>query len=116
EYDAALKLNLRDPQVCLEAHRNRGYWCVGLRQWGEAAAEFAKASQLQPDDSYLWRFRALAHFAAGDADAYRQPCAAMLKRFEKTEVRQTAGNVLLACVLRDDTLPDMARLLPLTRV
>ena len=34
----------------------------------------------------------------------------------KTEDRETAGNVLLACVLRDDTLPDMARLLPLTRV
>jgi tetratricopeptide (TPR) repeat protein len=116
EYDAALKLNPRDPQVRLEAHRNRGYWCAGLSQWGEAAAEFAKASQLQPDDSYLRRFRAVAHFAAGDADAYRQTCTAMLERFEKTEDRLTAGNVLLACVLRDDTLPDMARLLPLTRV
>jgi tetratricopeptide (TPR) repeat protein len=116
EYDAAMKLSTRDPRVRLEAHRNRGYWCAGLRQWGEAAAEFAEAGELQPDDSYLWRFRAVAHFAAGNADAYRQTCAAMLKRFEKTEDRQTAGNVLLACVLSDDTLPDMARLLPLTRV
>jgi tetratricopeptide (TPR) repeat protein len=40
----------------------------------------------------------------------------MLERFEKTEDRQTAGNVLLACVLREDTLPAMDRLLPLTRV
>jgi eukaryotic-like serine/threonine-protein kinase len=116
EYDAALKLTPRDPQVLLEAHRNRGYWCTEQRQWGEAAAEFAKASELQLDDSYLWRFQAVAHLAAGDADAYRRTCAAMLERFEKTEVRLTAGNVLLACVLRDDTLPDMARLLPLTRV
>jgi serine/threonine protein kinase/Flp pilus assembly protein TadD len=116
EYDAALKLNPRDPQVRLEAHRNRGYWCTGLRQWGEAAAEFAKASELQPDDSHLRCFQAVAHFAAEDADSYRQTCAAMLVRFEKTEDRQTAGNVLLACVLKEDTLPAMARLLPLTRV
>jgi tetratricopeptide (TPR) repeat protein len=116
EYDAALKLSPLDPQVRLEAHRNRGSWCTDLRQWGEAAAEFAKASELRPDDSDLWFFQAVAHFAAGDVNAYRQTCAAMLKRFEKTEDRRTAGNVLQAVVLMDDTLPDMARLLPLTRV
>jgi uncharacterized protein (TIGR03067 family) len=116
EYDAALKLNPQDPQVRLESHRNRGYGFTGLRQWGKAAAEFAKASELQPDDSNLWRFRAVAHFAMGDADAYRQTCAAMLQRFKKTEDDRTAANVLLACVLRDDTFPDMGRLLPLTRV
>jgi serine/threonine protein kinase/uncharacterized protein HemY len=116
EYDAALKLNPRDPQVRLEAHRNWGYRCTGLRQWREAAAEFAKASELQPDDSYLWRYRAVAHLAAGDAEAYRQTCTAMLERFEKTEDRVAAGNVLLACVLKQDALPSMTRLLPLTRV
>jgi serine/threonine protein kinase/Flp pilus assembly protein TadD len=116
EYDAALKLSPQDPQIRLEAHRNRGYCCTGLGQWGEAAAEFAKACELGPDDSYLWRFRAVAHVAAGDVAAYRQASTAMVERFEKTEDRDTAANVLLVCVLRDDTLPDMARLLPLTRV
>jgi serine/threonine protein kinase/tetratricopeptide (TPR) repeat protein len=116
EYDAALKLHLQDPRVRVEAHRNWGYRCTGLRQWREAAAEFAKASELQPEDSYLWRYRAVAHFAAGDAEAYRQTCAAMLERFEKTEDRTAAGNVLLACVLRQDALPRMDRLLSLTRV
>ena len=38
----------------------------------------------------------------------------MLDRFEKTEDPLTAGHVLQACVLRDDALPDMTRLLPLT--
>jgi tetratricopeptide (TPR) repeat protein/tRNA A-37 threonylcarbamoyl transferase component Bud32 len=116
EYDAAMRLDLRDPLVRVEAHRNWGYRCTGLRQWREAAAEFAKASELQPDDSYLWRYRAVAHLAAADAEAYRQACTAMLERFEKTENRVAAGNVLLVCVLRQDALPCMARLLPLTRV
>jgi serine/threonine protein kinase/Flp pilus assembly protein TadD len=116
EYDAALKLSPQDPQIRVEAHRNQGYCRVARGQWGEAAAEFAKACELRPEDSYLWRCRAVAHFAAGDVDAYRQACAAMLERFETTEDRATAGNVLLACVLRDGTLPDMARLLPLARI
>ncbi|HEV3118398.1 MAG TPA: protein kinase, partial [Gemmataceae bacterium] len=116
EYDAALKLSPQDAQIRLESHRNRGYYCKDLRQWGESAAEFGKACELAPDDSYLWRFRAVAHVAAGDVAAYRQDCTAMMERFGKTEDRVTAANVLLVCVLRDDTLPDMARLLPLTRV
>jgi len=116
EYDAALKLSPQDPQIRLEAHRNRGYCCIGRCQWGKAAAEFAKACELGPDDSYLWRFRAVAHVAAGDVAGYRQAGTAMVERFEKTEDRDTAANVLLVCVLRGDTLPDMARLLPLTRV
>jgi serine/threonine protein kinase/Flp pilus assembly protein TadD len=116
EYDAALKLSPQDPQIRLEAHRNRGYYCTGLRHWREAAAEFTKACELAPDDSYLWRFRAVAHVAAGDVAAYRQACTAMVDRFEKTKDRVTAGNALLVCVLRDDSLRDMTRLLPLTRV
>jgi tetratricopeptide (TPR) repeat protein len=116
EYDAALKLSPQDRQIRLEAHRNRGYSYTGLRQWGEAAGEFARACELRPDDSYLWRFRAVAHLAAGDVAAYRQACMAMVERFGKTEDRVAAGNVLLVCVLRGDTHPGMARLLPLTRV
>ncbi len=116
EYDAALKLSPQDAQTRLEAHLNRGNCCTGLGQWGEAAAEFGKACQLGPDNTYLWRFRAVAHVAAGDVAAYRQACTAMVERFEKTDDRVAAGNVLNACVLRGDTLPDMARLLPLTRV
>jgi tetratricopeptide (TPR) repeat protein len=116
EYDAALELIPQDLVIRLEAHRSRGSHFVELRQWKEAAAEFTKASELRPDDSYLWRFRAVANIAQGDADAYRQTCATMLDRFEKTDDAVTAGNVLLSCVLREDALPDMSRLLPLTRV
>jgi hypothetical protein len=40
----------------------------------------------------------------------------MLERFGRTEDSLTAGNVLMACVLQNDALPDMKRLLPLTRL
>jgi tetratricopeptide (TPR) repeat protein len=116
EYDAALKLSPQDSQIRMEAHRNQGYRYVHLGRWREAAAEFARATELQPDDAHLWRCRAVANFAAGEGNSYRRTCAAMLERFEKTEDRRKAGNVLLACVLQADALPDMARLLPLTRV
>jgi tetratricopeptide (TPR) repeat protein len=40
----------------------------------------------------------------------------MLERFAQTTDHATAGNVLLVCVLRDDAISDMGRLLPLTPV
>jgi eukaryotic-like serine/threonine-protein kinase len=116
EFEAALRLSPQDPQVLLEAHRSRGMCGVKRRQWHDAAAEFAKAALLRPDDACLWRYQAVAHFANGDEGALRQTCTAALDRFAKTEDRGTAANVLLACVLRDDTIADMARLLPLLRV
>jgi tetratricopeptide (TPR) repeat protein len=115
-YDAALLLSPQDPLIRLEAHRNRGALCAERRQWPEAAAEFARAAELRPDDAYLWRFRAVAHFAAGESAAYQQVCSAMLERFATTGDRTTAGNVLMACVLRGNALDEMSRLLPLAEV
>jgi eukaryotic-like serine/threonine-protein kinase len=116
EFEAAWKLSPDDALIRLETHRNRGACGVHRRQWRDAAAEFAKAVELRPDDPKLWRFRAVALFADGDFDAHRQTCMAMLERFARTEDRFAAGNLLLACVLRDDVLPDMVRLLPIARV
>jgi tetratricopeptide (TPR) repeat protein len=116
EYDTALRLNPHDAQVQAESHRCRGRCCADRRQWREAAAEFGAAAQMRPDDTYLARFQAVAHFAAGDVDAYRHVCATMLDRFAHTQDHATAGNVLLVCVLRDDAVSDMGRLLPLTPV
>ncbi len=116
EYAVALTAVPHDAQVRLEAHRNRGYGHVELHQWRQAAAAFARASELKPDDIRYRAFRAVAHLAAGDLGAYRHTCAALVQRFQKTTDRLAACNVLLPCLLRDDTLPDMDRLLPLARL
>jgi tetratricopeptide (TPR) repeat protein len=111
-----LKLRPHDPQIRLEAHRNRGYYHVGHRQWDQAAAEFARASELQPHDKHLWQFTAAAHLAAGDSDAYGRVCAGMLERFRKTQDPEVAYQVVYTCVLRQDALADLDQLLPLARV
>jgi len=116
EFQVALRLNPDDMQIHLEACRNRGKGCVERRQWRDAAVEFLRATEIRPDDSYLWRFLAIAYFADGDVDALRATCMAMLDRFARTNDRFAAANVLLACVLRGDALPDAVRLAPLTRV
>src|SRR5262249_29392833 len=86
------------------------------RQWHDAAVEFTKAGELRPGDANLWRSRAVAQFADGDVEAYRQTCIAMLDRFAQVDERFAAGNLLTSCVLRDDSIPDISRLLPLTRI
>jgi serine/threonine protein kinase/Flp pilus assembly protein TadD len=116
EYAAALQRLPDDPQIRMEAHRNRGYGCIQPGQWKRAAAEFDQASELQPNEVLLGLFRAVAHLKAGDTDAYRRACDDLVQRFEKTEDPRIADDVLRACVLRPDALPDMARLLPLARV
>jgi len=116
EYDAALQRLPQDPVIRLEAHRNRGYGYLQFRQWKPAAAEFAQAWELQPEDGYLGLFSAVTHLAVGEVEEYRRTCTALVQRFEKTSNQEIARNVLLACVLRQDALPDMGRLLPLARV
>jgi tetratricopeptide (TPR) repeat protein len=116
EYADSLKVWPQDPQVRLEAHRNRGYRYVQLGRWSQAASEFARASELQPDDACLWHFRAVAHLRAGEVRAYEQVCAAMVDRSEKTEDPKAAYHVVYSCVLRDGAIRDMARLVPLARV
>jgi tetratricopeptide (TPR) repeat protein len=116
EYAEAFKRLPDDPQIALEVHRNRGYIHIGRRQWAQAASEFDQASELTPNDSMLWRFGVVAHLGAGEVTAYRQRCASLFARFESTHERDVARDVLLACSLRPDTIPDAARFLLLVQV
>jgi serine/threonine protein kinase/predicted Zn-dependent protease len=116
DYAEALTAWPHDRQIQFEARVNRAQSLIHLGQWREAAGELAQASELQPDVAHLWRFQAIALLAAGDVNAYRQTCVAMVKRFEKSDSAWTACNVLVACVLRDGALADPAPLLPLARV
>jgi eukaryotic-like serine/threonine-protein kinase len=116
EYAAALAKLPEEPQIALEAHRNRGYGHVDRSEWQGAAAEFDLAGELNPADDHLGLFGAVAHLAAGEIDAYRRTCEGLVERFEKTEQLAVACNVILACVLRPDSLMDMERLRPLVHV
>jgi tetratricopeptide (TPR) repeat protein len=95
EYDAAVRLSPLDVQIRAESYRNRGSSFVDRGEWAEAAAEFASAAELEPNDADLWRCQAMAEVAAGDFDAYRRTCAAMMERFAQTTDHATAGYVLL---------------------
>jgi tetratricopeptide (TPR) repeat protein len=115
-YDEALKQWPNDRQVRFEAHRNRGNGHAEAGRWSKAAVAFARALEIAPDEAYLWRFRAVALFAAGHVDEYREVCAAMIDRFEKSSDAWTACNVVFACVLGADALTETSRLLPVAEV
>jgi serine/threonine protein kinase/Flp pilus assembly protein TadD len=112
EYVAALALSPEDEKIRREWHRSRAYGHIRSKQFDLAAAEFDAASMLDPDDSDLWRFRAIAHLAARDIDEYRRICCRFLERFRVTDDRATAHDLVEACVLRPDSLPDMCELIP----
>ncbi|MBI2827076.1 MAG: serine/threonine protein kinase [Planctomycetia bacterium] len=116
EYATALELRPGDVQTLLESYRVRGYLHVRRKEWNDAAAAFASAAQLQPDDVDLWKFQALA-FLAGDQMAdFRRACSDMLERFEGTQDKSSAYDVVHACMLTPDSISDMKRLIPLARL
>jgi serine/threonine protein kinase/predicted Zn-dependent protease len=113
EYAEVVKIWPNDRQVRFEAHVNRAQSLVHLREWRQAAGELAHANEIHPEVAYLWTHRAIALLAAGDVDAYRQTCTAMVQRFKETANARTASDVLMACVLSDDVVPETAWLLRL---
>ncbi len=115
EYSSARRLCPSDSRILLETHRNQGCGYVASGQWSRAAEEFTAAAELQPDDVYHWLFRAAAHLGAGDVQAYRQTCVAMVQHFEDTEDPRSARYTVYTCVMRPDALPDVACLMPLAR-
>ncbi|HMF13901.1 MAG TPA: tetratricopeptide repeat protein, partial [Gemmataceae bacterium] len=69
-----------------------------MKEWNEAAADYAKATECQPDDANLWYCQAAAHLGAGNVAAYRQVRAEILKRFGETKNKLTASHLLYICV------------------
>ncbi len=115
-YSAALSALPDDPRILLESHRNRGYIQAEAGQWHDAAEEFAAASELRPDDVRLWSFVVSARLAAGELEAYRQGCREMFRRFQATTDSAVAHQLVSACTIGADALPEMAPLIPLGRL
>ena len=115
EYDAAIAGLPDDSQLQFERCRAGGYY-YGYRDWPRAAREFAEARRLMPDQSHIWNFEAISHLGAGDPQAYKQLCAEMLDRFAATQDPRSAQNIVFACVLAPQAVPDPAQLIPVARV
>ncbi len=115
-YSALQKQRPDDAQIQLETHRNRAYLAATRDRWKECAEEFSRASTLRPEDACLWNFRTVAKLAARDANAYRDDCRQMLRKFQQTTDAFSAHQVVTACILREDSLVEMAALIPLAKL
>jgi tetratricopeptide (TPR) repeat protein len=116
EYARALQASPDDRQILLEYHRSRAFRHASLRRWKEAAAEYARASELQPSEPYFWWYQAILHLAVADKESYRRVCEGMFERFRATDDPRTAHSVVSACTLSPGALPEMAGLIPVGQV
>jgi tetratricopeptide (TPR) repeat protein len=116
EYVKALEASPDDKQILLETHRTRGQLLAWQRNWRRAAAEYGRASNLQPDEPYYWWYQAVLNLAAEDQTSYRRICASMLNRFGGTDDPRTAHAVVAACMLLPDAVLDMDRLVPIGQI
>ena len=93
-----------DPQLDW-ARAARGSAYAERGQWMEAAADFARASELNPDPLHHYR-QALVRVQRGDKVGYRQLCADMLARFGAATNADSAHWVVWTCVLGADAVAD----------
>ncbi len=85
----------------------RGDEQARARQWPKAAADFAAALRLNPDDHMSW-FRGATLWAwVEDRSAYRDHCAAMLERFGQVTDPPIAERTAKSCLLAPGAVADM---------
>jgi serine/threonine protein kinase/WD40 repeat protein/tetratricopeptide (TPR) repeat protein len=97
------------PTVGLLYYR-RGAAYVELEEWDKATADYARASELRPDDVGIWDRRAHLCLIQGDEEGYRRICADVLQRFgEASGFNSTKVNLI--CTLRPNAVPDPSQLM-----
>jgi WD40 repeat protein/serine/threonine protein kinase/Flp pilus assembly protein TadD len=84
-------------------------------QWGEAAAAYGRARELNPDRVELGHKQACTLLAAGRAGEYRRLCRRLLERFGRTTDANTASWVARTCALAPDATGDPARVVQLAK-
>jgi eukaryotic-like serine/threonine-protein kinase len=103
------------------AWQYRGYAYAECGRWKEAASDLMKLVAMEPATAShaaasYWDNAAVAHLGAGDTQAYRAACAAILERFEKTHDPAIAGRVVATLVACPEAVDDPARLVPLAEL
>ena len=96
DYSQAIELNQGDATLFVR----RGRLHARRAHWQLAAADYAKATELNPATQTNWYHLAHLRFEIGDLEGYRQVCREMLQRFgekgDSVSVGRTARAWLLA--------------------
>ena len=87
-----------------------------LGRFNEAAADFGRAIELRPEDHVHWYLLGCLLAYAGEPDAYRAHCQAMLVRFGTSTDRFVADRTAKSCLVLPDATADLARQLRLVGV
>jgi tetratricopeptide (TPR) repeat protein len=100
--DEAVQLDPSDVQL----REMRGWLHARRAHWQQAAADFAKATELDPDNHFNCFFLAHLHLESGDTEGYRQVCSQMLQRFGRTEDSEVARRTSRVCLLVPGAVAD----------
>jgi WD40 repeat protein/Flp pilus assembly protein TadD len=99
--DRGLEAEVRVRTASGLAHAPHGHFA-------EAAADFARVTQLRPDDHEVWHWQAVALVQAGQLDAYRALCKQSLRRFAETTDPNTADRIAKDYLMLPGSGPDLA--------
>jgi tetratricopeptide (TPR) repeat protein len=109
-YSLVLEANPR----ATSAYAGRGAAYAALRQWDKAAADFAKASELNAATQPHYA-SALVRLAANDLAGYRKACAGMLERLGPSPDLDADRWTTWTCVLGPAAVADWGRPLELAQ-
>jgi tetratricopeptide (TPR) repeat protein len=84
----------------------RGGWYAEQQKWREAADDFKRIADLDPEHQSAGYMTALLHLGAGDTAGYRKHCQVLLEQALKTRNPAQANNLVWACTLAPGAVPD----------
>jgi tetratricopeptide (TPR) repeat protein len=93
--------------------RLRAEFRVARKQYREAAADFAEASRLQPDDPTIWGRCAIACLGARDPEGFRRTCPGMLKACGRLSSPKARNWISWTAFRGPDAMSDFGPLLKL---
>jgi serine/threonine-protein kinase len=85
-----------------------GNACARTGRWDEATAAYRRATELAPDDHWIWFLTATLDLSAGNTDNYRRICGQMLERFGNTADPLVADRTAMVCLLTPNAVADSA--------
>ncbi|MBI3850935.1 MAG: serine/threonine protein kinase [Verrucomicrobia bacterium] len=88
--------------------RERGAWRARTRHWQEAAADFSRSVEFEPENHEAYHALAPLLVQSGDLQGYRQLCAQELARFRSTSDPRIAERTAKDCLILPDSGVDLS--------